>query len=134
MEYDFFELIILAMILGLIPAYIAKGKGYSFAKWWIFGTLLFIPALVRIIMFVKQRDVPASSSGQKKCPYCAEIVKKEAVICRFCQNKLAADTNLTGASSRHRYMSNGDWVCSQCDELNSSSMPECKKCGTTTQV
>lgn len=26
--------------------------------------------------------------GQRKCPYCAEIIKREAKICRFCKSKL----------------------------------------------
>jgi len=33
------------MIIGLIPAAIAQGKGRSFLGWWLFGALLFIVAL-----------------------------------------------------------------------------------------
>lgn len=27
-------------------------------------------------------------ADEKKCPFCAEVIKKEAKICRFCQSKL----------------------------------------------
>lgn len=28
------------------------------------------------------------TSGQRKCPFCAELIKAEAKICRFCQREL----------------------------------------------
>lgn len=30
---------------------------------------------------------PSKSAGEKKCPQCAELVKSDARICRFCQHK-----------------------------------------------
>lgn len=35
----------LGLGLGLLPAFVAQGKGRSFAVWWLYGTLLFIIAL-----------------------------------------------------------------------------------------
>lgn len=36
----------------------------------------------------KSQAVSKQISGSRKCPFCAEFVKIEAVICRFCQKEL----------------------------------------------
>lgn len=54
------EILILAILLGLIPATIAHNKGYSFLGWWILGSLLFIVALP--IMLVAQ-PLPGSNKA-----------------------------------------------------------------------
>ncbi len=79
------EILILAPILGLITAAIAKSKGRSFFLWWIYGALLFIIALIHILL-VSPKDV-------KKCPACAETVKAEAKICKHCQTKITPITS-----------------------------------------
>jgi hypothetical protein len=44
------EIIVIAVLIGLIPAFIAQKKGRSFVGWWIFGGALFIVALPVILM------------------------------------------------------------------------------------
>lgn len=39
------EIVIVAILLGIIPAAIASGKGRNFLLWWLYGSLLFIVAL-----------------------------------------------------------------------------------------
>lgn len=80
-----------AVIIGLLPAYIARNKGRSFVMWWIYGALLFIVALPHSLLMKADTDAVeanALADGAKKCPYCAELVKKEAVVCRFCHREL----------------------------------------------
>ena len=40
------KIIIMAGVLGLIPAFIARSKGHSFAQYYVLGFLIFIVALI----------------------------------------------------------------------------------------
>jgi RNA polymerase subunit RPABC4/transcription elongation factor Spt4 len=74
--------LIIAVIIGLIPAAIAQSKGYNFFLWWLFGAALFIVALP-VSLIIR----PAAAS-RKTCPYCRESIRKDATICPVCNSRL----------------------------------------------
>jgi RNA polymerase subunit RPABC4/transcription elongation factor Spt4 len=114
------EFFILAILIGLIPAAIAKSKGGNFILWWLYGALLFIVALPHAL--IMKHDIQAMeqqqiAEGMKKCPFCAELVKQEATICRYCNRELPSSQIIK------------DLICPNCQGLNASNANFCEHCG-----
>jgi len=64
--------------------------------WWLYGAALFIVALPHALMLkadtqqIEREQLQSGSS--RKCPFCAEIIKAEAIVCRFCGRDLPVQT------------------------------------------
>lgn len=76
-----------ALLLGLVPATIASVKGRSFLDWWVYGAVLWPLALSHAIVVPKDWwaiERRQAAEGLRKCPSCAEMIKPDAVVCRYC--------------------------------------------------
>lgn len=52
--------------------------------------ILLTPVIIIVFAFIvfayKRKQQKASLKG---CPFCAELIKREAVVCRYCQREIA---------------------------------------------
>src|SRR3990167_1208709 len=81
------------IILVIVTGVVAANKGRSVIGWLALAvfvapiTLLILLALPRNQAQIEQRQMESGSMA--KCPYCAEMVKAEAVRCKHCGADLA---------------------------------------------
>ncbi len=70
--------LIIAAALALIPANIAKNKGYSFGLWWFYGWMLFIVAIIHVQYLPDKTIQPQDRSNNFKInpPSPADELKK----------------------------------------------------------
>jgi hypothetical protein len=78
-------LVVIITFLVWVAALIANQAALKGRNWQSFFILsIFFPFIMWIVVSVMTTDQSQPISGTKKCPKCAEYVKKEATLCKHC--------------------------------------------------
>lgn len=78
--------VIIWLVAAIVAGILANNKNRSVIGWGI--STLIIPLLVFIVLVLPTIKEDTPSYDLKKCPFCAEDIKAEAVICKHCQRDI----------------------------------------------
>lgn len=112
------EYVILWIVCGIGAAAIASSKGRSVFGWLIGGFLLGPIGLLLVGLMGKPAP---DESTLRKCPHCAELILKEAKVCKHCGRDVTPvrDTTVTCRNCGTEVAIGATW-CPKCKH----DMPE----------
>lgn len=113
-------ILVLAAILGLIPANIAQKKGYSFGLWWFYGWMLFIVAIIHVSLIPDKNALPVGVSAADELKKYHDLLGSGTITQAEFNAKKAQLLGLDSSEEQIPYLTDeqNGWLNYYFDQLN----------------
>lgn len=122
--------LIIGIILGGIVGVIAEQKNRPFFPWAVYGFFFFFFAIIHIAIIGDKayEDWQLNGMGYVKCSACAEMIRRDALICRHCKTTIGEKPTGTESSDASSTLEMGH--CRWCKaEIGGNYANRCPSCG-----
>jgi hypothetical protein len=72
------------LIFSILAGVYADNLGRSGIGWAFLGMILSPLVALIVLLIIGQSEDGMVGNGMKKCPYCAELIRDEAIKCKHC--------------------------------------------------
>lgn len=96
MEFAFFW-----VVFSLLVGALSRSRGHSFIAGTLFALIL-SPLVAGLIVLIRKPNVATIEArtvhdGEfRKCPFCAELIRREAIRCKHCGADIPSETKPDG--------------------------------------